>query len=288
MISWHIHILSEHYFRFGSAFRCPLSGRIPFKILFVAFSVFGPSKAVLKLAALWSARDRFVVFKNVRLISGDMAQLREEEVQEQEQGYRIRRDVVDYKHRGMDSSSGSLYADRVFRVLMDELWFPSDFYYSPIPLCTLGMWCTTLNYHFSILLIVGYIIYIAHHDVNKPYCIITLIVPPAFPRTCPDMEGHRRHVLQASKWTKVPLLGHYITNPSRLAPIQLHLCRHVMVRSSRCWRHKIGQNLMLEPRSRWVRGLTLRCLSVKDAVLMSPVHSKDGAVARPVDGNNID
>ncbi|OEL16996.1 hypothetical protein BAE44_0021985, partial [Dichanthelium oligosanthes] len=64
-------------------------------------------------------------------------------------------EALNFVLRGMDSAGAGVNADRMFRVLVDELWFASDFYYSPIPLCIFGGWSATLNYLCSVLLIVG-------------------------------------------------------------------------------------------------------------------------------------
>ncbi|CAL4956897.1 unnamed protein product [Urochloa decumbens] len=53
-------------------------------------------------------------------------------------------EALDFVLGGMGGAGGD--ADRVFRVLVDELWFVSDFYYSPIPLCIFGGWLAALNY----------------------------------------------------------------------------------------------------------------------------------------------
>jgi hypothetical protein len=62
-------------------------------------------------------------------------------------------DALDFVLRGMDTSGdkGGADADRVFRVLVDELSFAGDFYYSPLPLCSFSGWCAALNYLLSVL-----------------------------------------------------------------------------------------------------------------------------------------
>ncbi|XBI88738.1 hypothetical protein VPH35_026661 [Triticum aestivum] len=60
--------------------------------------------------------------------------------------------ALDFVLRGMDTAAGDgkggTDTDRLFRVLLDELWFASDFYYSPLPLCSFSGWCAVLNYLF--------------------------------------------------------------------------------------------------------------------------------------------
>ncbi|KAF7006500.1 hypothetical protein CFC21_021537, partial [Triticum aestivum] len=67
--------------------------------------------------------------------------------------------ALDFVLRGMDAAAGNgkggTDTDRVFRVLVDELWFASDFYYSPLPLCSVSGWCAMLNYLLSVLIIAG-------------------------------------------------------------------------------------------------------------------------------------
>uniref|UniRef100_A0A0E0C1D4 DUF4220 domain-containing protein n=1 Tax=Oryza meridionalis TaxID=40149 RepID=A0A0E0C1D4_9ORYZ len=56
---------------------------------------------------------------------------------------------------GMRLGGGGGVAERLFRVLIDELWFASDFYYSPISLSSFSGWCAVLNHLFSALIVVG-------------------------------------------------------------------------------------------------------------------------------------
>ncbi|KAF0929097.1 hypothetical protein E2562_015207 [Oryza meyeriana var. granulata] len=101
------------------------------KTIFIAFSVLGLAKMALKLAAFWSASFSFALGKNARLISGYMAQLVEEydgddghedvpryivagekkdHVEENPQGYSIKRDVL------RDKYSDLVTLDRVWRM----------------------------------------------------------------------------------------------------------------------------------------------------------------------------
>ncbi|KAM0903047.1 hypothetical protein ACQ4PT_018860 [Festuca glaucescens] len=167
----------------------------------------------------------------------------------------------------MDTSGdkGGADADRVFRVLVDELGFASDFYYSPLPLCSFSGWCAALNYLLSALIIAGAIgVGYVYHDsrviafsmefpdkpvsdknpavtgAQKAYYVITLflLLATMLTETCEIIAG------VCSNWTKMALLGSYIKrgSPGR--------CTHAVLRlkAARRWSNKIGQNSVLEPR----------------------------------------
>ncbi|TVU21026.1 hypothetical protein EJB05_30637, partial [Eragrostis curvula] len=212
-------------------------------------------------------------------------------------------EALEFVLRGMDSvgAGGAANADRVFRVLVDELWFASDFYYSPVPLCTFGGWCATLNYLCSILIIAGAIavgwIYQSKTLIQStPYKVISfvLLVAVLLLETWEIVSG------VCSNWTKMSLLGHYIRHKSvwsRCSCIHAALGAVLRLRPARRWSDKIGQNSVLEPRRfrRRISGLFTEMLygnpglmgsvkvspSVKIAVLRSLLSSYGG---RPTKG----
>lgn len=184
--------------------------------------------------------------------------------------------ALDFVLRGMDSSSAvaadgskgnAADADRVFRVLVDELWFASDFYYSPLPLCSFRGWCAVLNYILSVLVVavaigVGWV-FTVHRVIvfteapevpGKPnlpvptpaqqaYFVITwfLLLATVLTETWEIIVG------LCSNWTKMALLGDYITreySPSGQKALEAVL----RFRPASRWSDKIGQNSVLEPR----------------------------------------
>uniref|UniRef100_A0ACD5VAK0 Uncharacterized protein n=1 Tax=Avena sativa TaxID=4498 RepID=A0ACD5VAK0_AVESA len=175
-------------------------------------------------------------------------------------------DALDFVLRGMDTPAGkgAADADRVFRVLVDELWFASDFYYSPLPLCSFSGWYAALNYLLSVLIIAGAIgvgwVY-QHFGVivftedpknrvevtpaQKAYYVITLflLVATVLTETCEIVAG------VCSNWTKMALLGSYIRRKSpgrRCTNAALEAV--LRLKPAKRWSNKIGQNSVLEPR----------------------------------------
>ncbi|TVU21025.1 hypothetical protein EJB05_30636, partial [Eragrostis curvula] len=208
--------------------------------------------------------------------------------------------------RGMDSV-GAVNSDRVFRVLEDELWFASDFYYSAIPLSSFGGWSAVLNYLCSALIIVGAVavgwIYVVKEVVNTvPYYVITfsLLLAVVLVEAWEIVAG------VCSNWTKMALLGHYMRRQSAWRRFRSFLAAVLRLRPARRWRDTIGQNSVLEPnRFRMRTGLLSEQLygraglmksikvspTVKDAVLRSLLSSygrlpakDDNAAARRVGG----
>ncbi|CAL4963801.1 unnamed protein product [Urochloa decumbens] len=159
-------------------------------------------------------------------------------------------EALDFVLGGMGGASGD--AGRVFRVLVDELRFASDFYYSPIPLCIFGGWCAALNYLCSVLLIVGAVavgwIYLVKDVVHStPYKVVTFLLLIAVAL----VEAWEVGCGVSSNWTKMALLGHYIRHEKtwrRSRFVHAILTAVIRLRLPTRWRHKIGQNSVLEPR----------------------------------------
>ncbi|WVZ71260.1 hypothetical protein U9M48_019869 [Paspalum notatum var. saurae] len=103
--------------------------------------------------------------------------------------------------------------DRVFRVLVDELWFASDFYYSPIPLSTFGGWCAILDFLCSSLIVVGAVaVGLIYHNNkllnSKEYYKIAITFSLLLALVL--VEAWEIVAGVCSNWTKMALLGHYI------------------------------------------------------------------------------
>lgn len=176
--------------------------------------------------------------------------------------------ALNFVLRGMDSVGSSVdvvvddddvsrlrhVSDRVFRVLVDELWFASDFYYSPIPLCTFGGWCAFLDFLCSFLIVVGAvavgIIYQQNNLViSKSYkTVITffLLFVVVLVESWDIVAG------VCSNWTKMALLGHFIRNQQsmwwRTSRLRSALTAVLHLRPATRWRDELGQNSLLEPR----------------------------------------
>ncbi|KAL6621290.1 hypothetical protein ACP70R_033722 [Stipagrostis hirtigluma subsp. patula] len=211
----------------------------------------------------------------------------------------------------MDGVGGAVDADRVFRVLVDELWFASDFYYSPIPLCTFSGWCAAINCLCSILIVAGAVavgwIYQDKEVVSTvPYKVVTfsLLLAVVVVEAWEIVAG------VSSNWTKMTLLGHNIRHElawRRSGCVHAALAAVLRLRPARRWRDKMGQNSVLEPRRFRRRPGLLTLLSerfygraglmrsvevsedVKGAVLRALLSSygrpsKGGAAARRVGG----
>ncbi|XP_052140833.1 uncharacterized protein LOC127760590 [Oryza glaberrima] len=156
---------------------------------------------------------------------------------------------------GMGLGGGG--AERLFRVLIDELWFASDFYYSPISLSSFSGWCAVLNHLFSALIVVGAVtvgwIYrtkqVVIFDGSQAfYYIVTfvLLLSVVF------IEIWEIVADVCSNWTKMALLAHYIRHDSPWRRFRfVHSALDAVLRRfrpARRWREKIGQNSVLEPR----------------------------------------
>ncbi|CAO2162386.1 unnamed protein product [Urochloa humidicola] len=161
-------------------------------------------------------------------------------------------EALDFVLGGMGGAGAGVDADRVFRVLIDEFWFASDFYYSPIPLCVFGGWCAALNYLCSVLIIIGAVAVGWMYQVkdvvhSKPYRVVTylLLVVVMLVEAWEVVSG------VCSNWTKMALLGHYIRHEKswrRSGCVHAALAAVLRLRPATWWSLKIGQNSVLEPR----------------------------------------
>uniref|UniRef100_M8BXF6 Uncharacterized protein n=1 Tax=Aegilops tauschii TaxID=37682 RepID=M8BXF6_AEGTA len=180
--------------------------------------------------------------------------------------------ALDFVLRGMDTAAGDgkagVDAKRVFRVLVDELWFASDFYYSPLPLCSFSGcgWCAALNYLLSVLIIAGAIgvgvlyqirrVIVVGPDRAKEnpakgpelyqvaYYFITLflLLAAVLTEACEIIAG------VCSNWTKMALIGHYIRSGTLGRWTNAALDTVLRFRPAKRWSDEIGQTSVLEPR----------------------------------------
>jgi hypothetical protein len=227
-------------------------------------------------------------------------------------------EALSFVLRGMDSSGTSraraVNVDRLFRVLVDELGFASDFYYSPIPLCIFGGWCAALNYICSLLIIVGAVAvgWIYHREIYQDWGVIHYtsynVITYSLLLTVVLVEAWEIVAGMCSNWTKMALLGHYIRHQSmwrRSSCVHAALTAVMHLRPARRWRDKLGQYSVLEPRrfrrrigllSELLYGSSGLMMSirvsplVRDAVFRSLLSSyrcgasEDSAAARRVGG----
>ncbi|GJN31966.1 hypothetical protein PR202_gb20430 [Eleusine coracana subsp. coracana] len=163
---------------------------------------------------------------------------------------------LEFVLRGMDSfgAGGAANGDRVFRILVNELWFASDFYYSPVPLCILSGWCAALNCLFSVLIIAGAIgvgwIYVDKNVVNFDHEPFQFVVTYSFLVATVLVELWEILSGLWSNWAKMALLGHYFRHESawrRYSCIHAAISAFMRLRPARRWRDEMGQNSVLEP-----------------------------------------
>lgn len=136
--------------------------------------------------------------------------------------------------------------ERIFRVIADELSFASDFYYSSLPVASLGTLPAALHLFLS-LLISSLIIRLTQVLFPRaiipfpiPMSLITIIAAVNVITEVLEMRDGLR-----SNWTKISMIGHYIR------------CRHDRVRrmfswflrskSPKLWMDEIRQNNLLKP-----------------------------------------
>ncbi|KAF7006503.1 hypothetical protein CFC21_021540 [Triticum aestivum] len=179
--------------------------------------------------------------------------------------------ALDFVLRGMDAAAGNgkggTDTDRVFRVLVDELWFASDFYYSPLPLCSVSGWCAMLNYLLSVLIIAGAIGVGVVYQIRR-VIVFTIEDPPSAPPVpFPTTEQKAYYVITlflllaamltetceiisgvCSNWTKMALLGRYIRSSKTGRYTDAALDVVLRLRPAKRWSNKIGQDSVLEPR----------------------------------------
>ena len=142
---------------------------------------------------------------------------------------------------------------RMFKVISTELSFASDFYYSSLPLASLGAWSAALHFFFSAsvcslisLNLLRFFFFLFseafwHSPVGGIIMLLLLCIVGLLTLSIEIAEmvaGVR------SNWTKISMVGHYINGScwSRIICPCLLRCK-----SSLCWKDDIGQNLLLMP-----------------------------------------
>uniref|UniRef100_A0A0E0C301 DUF4220 domain-containing protein n=1 Tax=Oryza meridionalis TaxID=40149 RepID=A0A0E0C301_9ORYZ len=140
---------------------------------------------------------------------------------------------------------------RTFRVLIDELAFASNFYYSCLPWPFIGGWLAILYIFVSLLIVLGVflmgtvLLSAIVLQAKSFYLIITFILTVAVlvMELWAMMSGMR------SNWTKLALLHHYIKNNGNLCyAVKKVVAMVLRFGAVKRFDDKFGQNTMLEPR----------------------------------------
>ncbi|KAF0929094.1 hypothetical protein E2562_015204 [Oryza meyeriana var. granulata] len=140
--------------------------------------------------------------------------------------------------------------DRMFRVLIDELAFASEFYYS-LPWLFIGGRLAVLYIFISMLIVAGVflmgaiLLWAIIWQARSFYLIITFVLTVAVLviELWAMMSGLR------SNWTKLGLLHYYIKNNGRLCfVVQKALAMGLRFKAVKGFDDRLGQNAMLEPR----------------------------------------
>lgn len=149
---------------------------------------------------------------------------------------------------------------RMFRVIADELAFASDFYYSPLPVASLGTWPAALHFVLSLLLFalicclfivlalgISYGATIGGFDNTYPDFLVLLIVILLLTLVIASIEMSEMITHVRSNWTKISIVAYSINCSRRPRMICSYLLRCKPPRQWQCWKDEIGQSLLLKP-----------------------------------------
>lgn len=149
---------------------------------------------------------------------------------------------------------------RIFKVISSELSFASDFYYSPLPVASLGARSAALHFFLSalicmiilmfLLLLITSVVILARWKHlpgltdNQSYILLLLVLVVTLVTLSIEIAEMVTNV--RSNWTKISMVGHYINRScwSRIICPCLLRCK-----SPVHWKDEIGQNLLLKPSS---------------------------------------
>nr|CAB3489463.1 unnamed protein product [Digitaria exilis] len=151
--------------------------------------------------------------------------------------------------------------ERIFRVIASELTFASDFYYSPLPVASLGSRNAGIHFFLSALifcclcLLVLYLItlivcvYIVDEileaisggplDDTQAFYIVPML-PVFLGLVIAWMEMSEMLASVRSNWTKISIVGHYIRCHNRLLR-RIFTCLLGRCKAPKQWKDKIGQ-----------------------------------------------
>ncbi|KAJ1256960.1 hypothetical protein BS78_K261900 [Paspalum vaginatum] len=138
--------------------------------------------------------------------------------------------------------------ERIFRVIADELSFASDFYYSSLPVASLGTLPAALHFLLS-LLISGLIIRLTLVLIPRaivpfpiPMSLITIIAAVNVIAEVLEMRAGLR-----SNWTKISMIGHYIIRCPPHDRDRRMLSWWLRSKPPKLWKDEIRQNNLLKP-----------------------------------------
>ncbi|XP_037454077.1 uncharacterized protein LOC119324392 [Triticum dicoccoides] len=145
---------------------------------------------------------------------------------------------------------------RMFQVISTELSFASDFYYSPLPVASLGACSAAFHIFFSatvcglvFLMLLGFLIVCFEVGFrHQPAVVIVMFFPLPVVVALLTLSIEIAEMVTGvrSNWTKISMVGHYINQSCWLKIICPCLLR---CKSPVCWKDEIGQNLFLKPNS---------------------------------------
>ncbi|XP_022684608.1 uncharacterized protein LOC101755236 [Setaria italica] len=135
--------------------------------------------------------------------------------------------------------------ERIFRVIAGELSFARDFYYSPLPMASLGTVFAALHFFLS-LLVSAYLVFLPLLlillGLFPIFGLLALVVAAAIVVTeISEMAAGVR-----SKWTKISIISHYMSCRNRCVR-RIFSCLLRRNKSPKYWKDEIGQAELLKP-----------------------------------------
>ncbi|KAF8711292.1 hypothetical protein HU200_029313 [Digitaria exilis] len=253
----------------------------------IIYSFWVAGLVIYKFVAFHRATGSFALGRNVQLIHGYMTQLQEAAdclgragdpvasepllvpqlkdlclsfalfkcLRRRFAGYPLAEAGSSWAFRGRDDH------ERIFRVIASELTFASDFYYSPLPVASLGSRNAGIHFFLSALifcclcLLVLYLItlivcvYIVDEileaisggplDDTQAFYIVPML-PVFLGLVIAWMEMSEMLASVRSNWTKISIVGHYIRCHNRLLR-RIFTCLLGRCKAPKQWKDKIGQ-----------------------------------------------
>ncbi|XP_039818389.1 uncharacterized protein LOC120680873 [Panicum virgatum] len=150
-------------------------------------------------------------------------------------------------HDGLLGQDPEHHHQRIFQVIGEELSFASDFFFSPLPLASLGTTAAAFHFFFSLLILPMLsflalaLVIVAISSSETPIYWLALIL--AVFNVVTEIWEMVTSVL--SNWTKISIIAHYIRCKNHCARrflLCLLKCRH-----PRFWKDRIQQTELLTP-----------------------------------------